>query len=632
MGFVKESHFFRRVPADVSVATSSGGIISIIAAVTISWLVVAQYNESFSDKRVSQLRLDSPTGRLLSPDFARYGGGQQLRINFNITMHHLPCEYAQFFAADHVGTHKLGGSRNVHKLRLSRDGESLGMFEPHKYKASERGKDFAGHVFPWHKKEHTQGDATHRTQQAKKHLSAEQQHVVAKAETAIHSAGKGAHVGRRLLAIEEPPQRQPAAAVPAPRPVPKPDTVPSCPQWAHAGECAGNSAYMLSACEAACSKLATPDVCAKWAAGGRCADHADFMSKFCVGACAGGAAAAGGAAPPPKAMADAAHEQRAQPLMVEGDAPLKKEPLKPFDPNDEAHHGQQHGGGAEGGREEEGGTFTPSAPYAEGPYAGDVAAFEKLVHDNAVVMVNFYAPWCFWSNKLAPAWTGVGKRLHARAYSQSTKFVKIDCTQPNGQQLCRSQSVHAFPSVRTYRGSVRAFEPYEFGREENIIWLHLVKVAAEVLVSEMNDAPQSTRNAYAQQIAHVSADLRVVMDRRQEGLDEDWSEDALSAEDEVAADGASSMPHVHACACASIRPVHVHGHGMHRWPRTATCSTRSRRPSRRSPAPRASRTPSCSSTRRAAARSRACTSSRPRRTSSTSARRTSCSGCSPAAS
>ena len=35
MGFVKSAHFYRRVPADVSEATTSGGIISILAAITI---------------------------------------------------------------------------------------------------------------------------------------------------------------------------------------------------------------------------------------------------------------------------------------------------------------------------------------------------------------------------------------------------------------------------------------------------------------------------------------------------------------------------------------------------------------------------------------------------------------------
>jgi len=102
--------------------------------------------------------------------------------------------------------------------------------------------------------------------------------------------------------------------------------------------------------------------------------------------------------------------------------------------------------------------------------------------------------------------------------------------------VCRQQSVHAFPSVRIYRGSALAFEPYEYGREDTVMWLHLVKITAEILVNAMADVPVSERAAMSQQVAHVSHDLRDVMNRREQGLDEDWSEDALSAEEEIEED------------------------------------------------------------------------------------------------
>ncbi len=83
---------------------------------------------------------------------------------------------------------------------------------------------------------------------------------------------------------------------------------------------------------------------------------------------------------------------------------------------------------------------------------------------------------------------------------------------------------------------MHSFEPYEFGREENVLFLHVVKSAAELLVSEMQEAEPDERKGYSSMIGHVSADLKEVMRRRSEGLDEDWSEDALSAEEEVAED------------------------------------------------------------------------------------------------
>jgi len=69
-----------------------------------------------------------------------------------------------------------------------------------------------------------------------------------------------------------------------------------------------------------------------------------------------------------------------------------------------------------------------------------------------------------------------------------------------------------------------------------VIWLHLVKLTAEVVVAHLQELPQEERKAYTGEIGHISADLKDVMERREQGLDEDWSEDALSAEDEVKED------------------------------------------------------------------------------------------------
>ena len=168
------------------------------------------------------------------------------------------------------------------------------------------------------------------------------------------------------------------------------------------------------------------------------------------------------------------------------------------------------------------------AVYVPGPFNAEPldlteAEFEEMVHAKPLVFINYYAPWCYWSNKLAPDWMAVMKRLHQRAYSQSVVFARIDCTTEKGRVLCQKQAVHAFPSVRIhplpltppltptptltptltliphptptpnqvriYRGSIHAYEPYEFGREENLLWLHLVKLAAEVAISTLDPRP-----------------------------------------------------------------------------------------------------------------------------------------------
>jgi len=55
-------------------------------------------------------------------------------------------------------------------------------------------------------------------------------------------------------------------------------------------------------------------------------------------------------------------------------------------------------------------------------------------------------------------------------------------------------------------------------------------------VAKLQELPGEERKKYTLQIAHISNDLKVAMERREQGLDEDWSEDALSAEEEVKED------------------------------------------------------------------------------------------------
>ena len=126
---LRDAHFFRKVPNDVTEATKVGGLISVLAVVTIFWLVRQEYAEFAAPKHVSVLSLDTST--LPSPLGAE--AFENIRINFNITMLRMPCQYATLQIADHVGSHKVGGTRNVHKVMLDANGRSLGVYTPHRY-------------------------------------------------------------------------------------------------------------------------------------------------------------------------------------------------------------------------------------------------------------------------------------------------------------------------------------------------------------------------------------------------------------------------------------------------------------------------------------------------------------------
>lgn len=66
-------------------------------------------------------------------------------------------------------------------------------------------------------------------------------------------------------------------------------------------------------------------------------------------------------------------------------------------------------------------------------------------------MINFYAPWCPWCQRLEPTWEAVTQEVHRR-YSEEDgriRFAKVDCTVE--VQLCREHQITGFPSIRVFR-------------------------------------------------------------------------------------------------------------------------------------------------------------------------------------
>ena len=67
-------------------------------------------------KHVTRMGLDHST--MPSP-LGGVEAYESIRINFNISMLRVPCQYAALQVADHVGSHKMGGARNSHKVLRS---------------------------------------------------------------------------------------------------------------------------------------------------------------------------------------------------------------------------------------------------------------------------------------------------------------------------------------------------------------------------------------------------------------------------------------------------------------------------------------------------------------------------------
>mmetsp|Transcript_7864 Transcript_7864/g.23678 ORF Transcript_7864/g.23678 Transcript_7864/m.23678 type:complete len:475 (-) Transcript_7864:539-1963(-) len=77
--------------------------------------------------------------------------------------------------------------------------------------------------------------------------------------------------------------------------------------------------------------------------------------------------------------------------------------------------------------------------------------FKATLMRYPVVVVNFYAPWCHWCQRLEPTWEAATKQIHDK-YPESDgriRFAKVDCTAE--VDMCREHFITGFPSIRVFR-------------------------------------------------------------------------------------------------------------------------------------------------------------------------------------
>jgi len=72
--------------------------------------------------------------------------------------------------------------------------------------------------------------------------------------------------------------------------------------------------------------------------------------------------------------------------------------------------------------------------------------FNAFLEDHEMTFINYYAPWCMWCQRLHPTWEKLAEELEATAVPVG--IANVDC-QANAD-LCREQSVRAFPTLRWY--------------------------------------------------------------------------------------------------------------------------------------------------------------------------------------
>lgn len=106
---LKEYDLYRKIPKDLTETTFHGSILSVCASIFMLVLFVAELWAFLSMQVSTNIVIDPNTDSLL-------------RINFNITVLDLPCEFAMIDVVDVLGTRQDNVTKNINKWQVDQAG------------------------------------------------------------------------------------------------------------------------------------------------------------------------------------------------------------------------------------------------------------------------------------------------------------------------------------------------------------------------------------------------------------------------------------------------------------------------------------------------------------------------------
>ncbi|XP_039072244.1 LOW QUALITY PROTEIN: protein disulfide-isomerase 5-3-like [Hibiscus syriacus] len=120
----------------------------------------------------------------------------------------------------------------------------------------------------------------------------------------------------------------------------------------------------------------------------------------------------------------------------------------------------------------------------EGAVPLNGVSFDKLSHLYPILVVNFYAPWCYWSTRLRPSWEKTANIIRERYDPESDGRIllaKVDCTVE--VDLCKRHHIQGYPSIRIFRKGSDLREDHGHHEHES----YYGDRDAETLVKAMED-------------------------------------------------------------------------------------------------------------------------------------------------
>ena len=107
---LKDFDFYRKIPKDLTETSFHGSVLSVCASFFMLILFVAELWAFLSPSTITNVVVDPNSDR-------------HLRINFNITVLDMPCEYATVDVVDVLGTRHENITKNINKWKIGADGQ-----------------------------------------------------------------------------------------------------------------------------------------------------------------------------------------------------------------------------------------------------------------------------------------------------------------------------------------------------------------------------------------------------------------------------------------------------------------------------------------------------------------------------
>jgi len=86
--------------------------------------------------------------------------------------------------------------------------------------------------------------------------------------------------------------------------------------------------------------------------------------------------------------------------------------------------------------------------------------FEQFLKENEMAIIDLFAPWCVWCQRLAPTWEKFAQEV--RKEGMPVGVASVDCVAH--ANLCRNQRIMAFPTIRWYQAGKAVTPDYKMDR------------------------------------------------------------------------------------------------------------------------------------------------------------------------